>query len=276
MVESGRSYRRSCELASLNRSTYYYCAKENPDELVIRKRLRELALQRPRFGSPRLTVLIRREFGAINHKRVERIYKEEKLQVPVRRKRYRRGTIRSVPLLVPSQANERWSLDMMSDSLADGRRFRMLNIVDDFSRECVSIEVDTSLPGARVVRVLERLSEFRPLPKTIVTDNGPEFTSKAMLLWSEERDVRIHFIEPGKPSQNAFVESFNGKFRDECLNENWFYGLEDAREKIENWRVDYNTQRPHRSLRQLTPFEYKKKAENLNQEEGKELSFNLA
>jgi putative transposase len=181
-----------------------------------------------------------------------------------------------VPLLVPAQANARWSLDMMSDSLADGRRFRMLNIVDDFSRECVAIEVDTSLPGARVVRVLERLSETRSLPKTIVTDNGPEFTSKAMLLWSEERDIRIHFIEPGKPSQNAFVESFNGKFRDECLNENWFYGLEDAREKIENWRVDYNTQRPHRSLRQLTPFEYKEKIYNFNQEEEKELSFKMA
>ena len=276
MVDNGRSARQSCELASLNRSTYHYSAKENPDELVIRKRLRELALQRPRFGSPRLTVLIRREFGAVNHKRVERIYREEKLQVPVRRKRCRRRTIRSVPLLVPTTVNERWSMDLMSDSLADGRRFRMLNIVDDFSRESLAIEVDTSLPGTRAVRVLERLSEARGFPKTIVMDNGPEFTSKAMLLWSEERDVRLHFIEPGKPTQNAFVESFNGKFRDECLNENWFHGLEDAREKIENWRVDYNTQRPHRSLRQLTPFEYKKKSEKLNQEEGKELSFNLA
>ena len=167
-------------------------------------------------------------------------------------------------------------MDLMSDSLADGRRFRTLNIVDDFSRECVAIEVDTSVPGARVVRVLERLADTRELPKTIVMDNGPEFTSKAMLLWSEEQDVRLHFIEPGKPSQNAFVESFNGKFRDECLNENWFYGLEDARGKIETWRVDYNTQRPHRSLRQLTPFEYREKSEKLNQEEKKELSFSLA
>ncbi len=147
MVDNGRSARRSCELADLNRSTYRYSAKENPDELVIRKRLRELALQRPRFGSPRLTVLLRREFGAINHKRVERIYQEEKLQVPVRRKRYRRRTIRPVPLLVPTRPNERWSMDLMSDSLADGRRFRTLNIVDDFSRECVTVEVDTSLPG---------------------------------------------------------------------------------------------------------------------------------
>jgi putative transposase len=153
-------------------------------------------------------------------------------------------------------------MDLMSDSLADGRRFRTLNIVDDFSRECIVLEVDTSVPGARVVRVLEQLGKFRDLPRTIVVDNGTEFTSKAMLLWSENSGDRLRFIEPGKPSQNAFVESFNGKFRDECLNEHWFDGLQDAREKIETWRVDYNTQRPHRSLRQLTPFEYMEKAEN--------------
>lgn len=249
MSENGCSVRRACELISLNRSTYQYTARVNPEDEVLKKRLRELALQRPRFGSPRLTVLLRREFGPINHKRVERLYAEEQLQVPVRRKRYRRRTIRPIPLLVPTQANERWSMDLMSDSLADGRRFRTLNVVDDFSRECVAIEVDTSIPGARVVRVLEQLGQIGELPKTIVLDNGPEFTNRAMLLWSENSGVRLHFIEPGKPSQNAFVESFNGKFRDECLNEHWFDGLQDAREKIERWRVDYNTQRPHRSLR---------------------------
>lgn len=262
MSESGCSVRRSCELISLNRSTYQYTARIDPEDEILKKRLRELALQRPRFGSPRLTVLLRREFGPVNHKRVERLYAEEKLQVPIRRKRYRRRIIRSIPLLVPSQANERWSMDLMSDSLADGRRFRMLNIVDDFSRECIAIEVDTSIPGARVVRVLEHLGQIRELPRTVVLDNGTEFTSKAMLLWSENSGIRLHFIEPGKPSQNAFAESFNGKFRDECLNENWFDGMPDAREKIETWRVDYNTQRPHRSLRQLTPFEYREKTEN--------------
>jgi putative transposase len=275
MTESGRSTRRSCALASVPRSTYHYAAKDDPEELVIRNRLRELALQRPRFGSPRLTVLIRRELGPVNHKRVERIYQEEQLQVPVRRKRHRRRTIRSVPLLVPTRPNERWSMDLMSDSLADGRRFRTLNIVDDFSRECVAIEVDTSLSGARVVRVLEQLAETKGLPKKVVMDNGPEFTSKTLFLWSEERTVGLHYIEPGKPTQNPFVESFNGKFRDECLNENWFYGLEDARKKIEAWRIDYNTQRPHRSLRQLTPFEYMEKSGNLNKKEGNELSFSL-
>ena len=272
MSENGCSVRRACELISLNRSTYQYTARVNPEDEILKKRLRELALQRPRFGSPRLTVLLRREYGSINHKRVERLYAEEQLQVPVRRKKYRRKTTRAIPLLVPTQPNERWSMDLMSDSLADGRRFRTLNIVDDFSRECIAIEVDTSIPGARVVRVLEQLGRIRDLPRTIVLDNGTEFTSKAMLLWSENSGVRLHFIEPGKPSQNAFVESFNGKFRDECLNENWFYGLEDAREKIETWRVDYNTQRPHRSLRQLTPFEYKEKAENNQRIKRPELS----
>jgi len=272
MSVSGCSVRRSCELIALNRSTYQYRAQVNPEDKILKKRLRELALHRPRFGSPRLTVLLRREFGPVNHKRVERLYAEEKLQVPIRRKSYRRRTIRPTPLLVPTQANERWSMDLMSDSLADGRRFRTLNIVDDFSRECIAIEVDTSIPGARVVRVLEQLGQIRELPRTIVVDNGTEFTSKVMLLWSENSGVRLHFIEPGKPSQNAFAESFNGKFRDECLNEHWFDGMPDAREKIETWRVDYNTQRPHRSLRQLTPFEYKERAENNPMITGPELS----
>lgn len=276
MSGGGCSIRRACQLISLNRSTYQYNVRVNPEDEILKKRLRELALQRPRFGSPRLTVLLRREFGVINHKRVERLYGEEKLQVPVRRKRPRRRTIRPIPLLVPTKPSERWSMDLMSDSLADGRRFRTLNIVDDFSRECTAIEVDTSIPGSRVVRVLEQLREIRDLPKTIVLDNGTEFTSRAMLMWSESRGIRLHFIEPGKPSQNGFVESFNGKFRDECLNEHWFYGLQDARKKIEVWRVDYNTQRPHRSLRQLTPFEYKEKVEDIARINRKELSVTSA
>ena len=276
MLPTGRSERRACELVSLNRSTCQYVPREDPEELVIRKRLRELALERPRFGSPRLTVLIRREFGPINHKRVERLYAEENLQVPVRRKKYRRGTMRPVPLLVPSQPNERWSMDFMSDSLGNGRRFRTLNIVDDFSRECQAIEVDTSLSGVRVIRLLERLKETKQLPKTIVVDNGPEFTSKAMLMWTEENNIKLHFITPGKPTQNAFVESFNGKFRDECLNEHWFSSLDDARDKIEAWRVDYNTKRPHRSLKQLTPCEYKDKMHSIKKKQEPELSYGTA
>ena len=235
-----------------------------------------MALQRPRFGSPRLTVLIRREFGSINHKRIERIYAKEGLQVPLRRKKRRRGTVRQVPLALPTKPDERWSMDLVADSFSDGRRFRSLTIVDDFSRECPAIEVDTSISGARIVRVLERFSASCTLPKIIVTDNGPEFTSRAMLAWADENDVRLHFIEPGKPTQNAFIESFNGKFRDECLNENWFKNLGDARKKIEYWRHDYNTKRPHRSLRQMTPQEYRKKVDFKNSEKKKELSLAVA
>jgi len=275
MKDIGVSIRRACLLIDLNRSTYQYRCSEKADEQLLRKRLRELALQRPRFGSPRLTVFIRREFGAVNHKRVERIYSEEGLQVPLRRKKRRRGAVRQVPLALPSRPGERWSMDLVADSFSDGRRFRSLTIVDDFSRECPALEVDTSISGARVVRVLERLAQYCTLPKVIVTDNGPEFTSRAMLAWADENNVRLHFIEPGKPTQNAFVESFNGKFRDECLNENWFKSLDDAREKIERWRIDYNTTRPHRSLRQMTPLEYREKVDFKNKEKKKELSLAL-
>ena len=276
MKAIGASVRRACSLIDLNRSTYQYQPQKKADEALLRSRLKELALKRPRFGSPRLTVLIRREFGAVNHKRVERIYAEEGLQVPLRRKKRRRGVIRQVPLALPSRPSERWSMDLVADSFSDGRRFRTLTIVDDFSRECPAIEVDTSISGARIVRVLERLSESHKLPKVIVTDNGPEFTSQAMLAWADENNIRLHFIAPGKPTQNAFIESFNGKFRDECLSENWFKNLQDAREKIETWRHDYNTQRPHRSLQQMTPQEYRKKVDFKDNEKRKELSIAVA
>ena len=272
MKDIGVSVRRACGLIALNRSTYQYRSQKKDDEGLLRNRLKELALQRPRFGSPRLTVLIRREFGVVSHKRIERIYAEEGLQVPLRRKKRRRGAIRQVPLALPSRPGERWSMDLVADSFSDGRRFRSLTVVDDFSRECPAIEVDTSISGARIVRVLERLSKSHELPKVIVTDNGPEFTSRAMLIWADENNIRLHFIAPGKPTQNAFVESFNGKFRDECLNENWFKDLQDARDKIKTWRHDYNTQRPHRSLQQMTPQEYRRKVDFKDNEMRKELS----
>jgi len=156
----------------------------------------------------------------------------------------------------PARVNERWSMDFVSDGLSNGRRFRTLNIIDDFSRECPVIEVDTSLPGTRVVRILERLAETRGLPQAIVVDNGPELISKALDEWAYRNRVRLHFIEPGKPVQNAFVESFNGKFRDECLNEHWFTSLADAQQIIEAWRIDYNTKRPHSALAYATPEEF--------------------
>src|SRR5882672_11612385 len=190
---------------------------------------------------------LRRKGWAINHKLVYRLYREEGLVVR-RRVRKRIAAARRQQLDAPTKPDQRWSMDFVSDALADGRVFRTLNIIDDFSRECVAIEVDISLGGERVVRVLERLNEQRGLPERIVMDNGPEFTSKALDAWAHAAGVKLHFIRPGKPTENAFVESFNGRFREECLNENWFRNLIDARTTIENWRRHYNEERPHSSL----------------------------
>jgi len=250
----GLSQRRACRLAGLNQSTWQYKPIQR-GMTGLRERIIALAGERRRFGYRRLHILLRREGWAVNHKAVHRIYREEGLQVR-RRKRKRIASVERQPMTLPERINERWSMDFVSDGLSNGRRFRTLNIVDDFSRECPVIEVDTSLPGTRVVRVLERLSETRGLPKTIVVDNGPELISKALDDWACRNHVRLHFIQPGKPTQNAFVESFNGKFRDECLNEHWFISLADARRTIEAWRIDYNTQRPHSSLDYATPEEF--------------------
>jgi putative transposase len=202
-----------------------------------------------------LTVLLRREGWAVNHKRVYRLYREEGLGVR-RRKRKRIGAVERQVLAIPTRQNERWSMDFISDVLSAGRKFRSLNIVDDFNRECLAAEVDTSITGVRVVRVLEQLREFRGLPQLLVLDNGPEFAGQAVDVWAYEQGVKLHFIEPGKPVQNAFIESFNGKMRDECLNEHWFLSLGEARETIEAWRKDYNEVRPHTSLGNRTPREF--------------------
>jgi putative transposase len=191
----------------------------------------------------------------INHKKVERIYREEGLSL---RKRKRKKMAAQTRVIFPpaQRPNEHWSMDFVSDSLVTGRRFRALAVVDDCSRECPVIEVDTSLGGARVVQVLDRLAELRGLPKMITMDNGPEFTGRALDEWAYRTGVRLNFIRPGKPIENAFVESFNGRFRDECLNENWFMSLKHAREVIEAWRKDYNEARPHSPLEGLSPKEY--------------------
>jgi putative transposase len=191
----------------------------------------------------------------VNHKRVYRLYREEGLEVR-RRKRKRIGAVERQPLAIPTRRNERWSMDFISDALSEGRKFRSLNIVDDFNRECLAAEVDTSITGARVVRVLERLGEGRGLPQVLVMDNGPEFAGRAVDRWAYGQGVKLHFIEPGKPVQNAFIESFNGKMRDECLNEHWFLSLGEARETIEAWRRDYNEVRPHSALGNRTPKEF--------------------
>jgi len=225
-----------------------YAARPNNDH-ALRARLKVLAEQYPRYGCPLLHAMLRQEGLVLNRKRTYRIYIEEQLQV--RTKRRKKLTRPRVPMLVPSRPNERWSVDFVSDQLADGRRFRVLNVVDDFSRECVGQLVDTSISGARMARFLSELG--RPLPKTIVCDNGPELTCKAMFFWAHDHRVKLHFIQPGKPTQNAFVESFNGRFREGCLNQHWFRSLEHARAVIERWHVHYNEERPHSSLQFMTP-----------------------
>jgi len=249
----GVSQRRACHALGVARSTVRYESRRGDDP--IREPLRELAARRPRWGYRRLHVLLEREGMHCNHKRVYRIYHQEGLALRRRRRKKLRSMARVV-MPTPDGPNERWSMDFVGDTLANGRTFRTLNIVDDGSRECVAIEVDHGLSGLRVARVLEELAKQRPLPKTIVMDNGPEFTSRALDAWAYAHGVSLHFIRPGKPVDNAFVESFNGKFRDECLNENWFLDLDDARRKIEDWRQDFNTVRPHSSLGDRTPAEY--------------------
>ena len=248
------SERRACNIVRLSRSSCRYQAKPTNDT-EIRSRLRQLAEQRRKFGAPRLHVLLRREGFLINHKRTERLYREEGLSLRLKRRRKRSSHLRVV-LAAPERINQHWSMDFVSDSLCNGRRFRILTVVDDLSKECPVLEADHSLTGQRVTRVLDRVSLTRGLPDVITVDNGPEFISKAVDAWAYANGVKLHFIQPGKPTQNAYIESFNGKFRDECLNEHVFTSLHDAQQKIEAWRQDYNVNRPHRSLNQQTPEEF--------------------
>jgi putative transposase len=250
----GLSIRKACLLVNLSTSVYQYLLKPGNDG-DIRKRLRELAEQRKRFGSPRLHILLKREGLVINHKRTERLYREEGLAL--RRKRRRKGAA-GTRVILPSvqRVNERWSMDFVTDSIVTGRRFRALTIVDDYTRECPAIEVATSLGGRRVVGVLDRLAEIRGLPEVIKIDNGPEFAGKVLDEWAYRQGVKLSFIRPGKPIENAYIESFNGRLRDECLNTNWFISLKHARNIIEEWRKDYNEIRPHSSLKGFTPKEY--------------------
>jgi putative transposase len=238
----------------LPRASYDYRPVPDQDG-ELRDKIKEIAHQRRRFGCPRIHLMLRRAGLVINHKRTERIYREEGLSLR-KRKRKKTAAIARVILPPAEVPNERWSMDFVTDSLVTGRKFRCLVIVDDYSRECLAIEVDTSMGGPRVVSVLQRLFETRGLPKVITIDNGPEFPGRALDEWAYQRGVRLNFIRPGKPVENAYAESFIGRFRDECLNENWFVSLRDAREIIENWRQDYNEARPHTSLAGPTPREF--------------------
>jgi putative transposase len=250
--------RRACGLLQLPRASWYYRAHRR-DDTILRRRLRELAQARPRFGYLRLHVLLRREGWVINKKRVHRLYREEGLTVRLTRRRKRASHLRVVPP-APQQANERWGMDFVADTLLDGRRFRALTVVDYWSRHSQLIEVDFTLTGTKVVTALERVAKHSGYPHMITVDNGSEFASKALDAWAYAHGVKLDFIRPGKPVENAVIESFNGRFRDECLNANVFISLHDARQKIEAWRIDYNEHRPHGALGNLTPREFLRQA----------------
>jgi putative transposase len=254
----GHSERRACVLASLQRSTCQY-ESVRADDVELVERLRNLASERPRFGYRRLHALLRREGRRVNKKLVYRLYKSAGLAVR-RRGRRKLKITRPAPVAAVTCANERWSMDFVHDYLADGRRLRTLNVVDAFTRECLAIEVDTSLPALRVVRVLDKLVWEYGLPASFRVDNGPEFISMALDAWASQHGVKLDFIQPGKPTQNAHVESFNGRFRDECLAQARFPTLARARAEIELWRVDYNCNRPHSSLAYETPKAFGEKA----------------
>lgn len=250
----GVSQRRACKVLNVDRSSARY-RSIRPDDRDLREAMRQVAGERRRFGYRRIHIMLERQGIVMNQKKLRRLYREEKLQVRKRGGRKRAlGTRR--PMLLPSTINERWSLDFVSDAFTDGRRFRVLAVVDDFSRECLALVADTSLSGLRVTRELDTLIRLRGKPVTVVSDNGTELTSMAVLNWCQQTGVEWHYIQPGKPMQNAFVESFNGSFRDECLNETLFSSLTEARSHITEWKEDYNQNRPHSSLGNLTPSEY--------------------
>jgi putative transposase len=265
------SQRRACTVIGADRTSVRYRSRK-PDDGAIRVRLRALATARRRFGYRRLHLLLRREGLAMNHKRLRRLYAEERLQVRRRGGRKRALGTRA-PLSRPQGPNQRWSLDFVSDTLSDHRRFRILAVVDDFTRECLCLVADTSLSGLRVARALDAIIAERGRPARCVSDNGTELTSMAILRWSQETQVEWHYIAPGKPQQNAFVESFNGRLRDELLNETLFTSLAHARAVLDAWKDDYNTVRPHSSLGNLPPATYATLSDPTMQRDGALRSF---
>jgi len=258
------SERRACRLVGLSRDSY-----RNPpvvDEATQRLRAKIVAIAqvRRRFGYRRIHDLLRPEFPGVNHKRVYRLYSQEQLAVR-KRKKMRRAASERVPLTVATRVNEVWSMDFVSDSLANGRRIKSLTVADDFTHECVDIAVDYGISGQYVTRLLDRAACFRGYPAAVRTDNGPEFTCRAFIAWAQAHGVRHILIQPGRPMQNGYIESFNGKFRDECLNEHWFQTLQQARTEIAIWRQDYNEVRPHSSLGRIPPAEFAQRHRNNNQ-----------
>ena len=253
----GVSQRRACNVMQTDRSSVRYQSKRVNDN-EQREAIKRISKERRRFGYRRINVMLQREGIHMNHKKLRRTYAEEKLQVRRRGGRKRALGMRR-PMEVPDRPNQRWSLDFVSDAFTDGRRFRILTVVDDFSKENVLLVPDTAISGLRVTRELDQVFAERGMPRTIVSDNGTEFTSMAILKWVQDNGLDWHYIQPGKPTQNAFIESFNGKLRDECLNETLFASLSDAREELANWQDDYNNHRPHSSIGNLTPSEFVEK-----------------
>jgi len=253
----GLSIRKTCRIIGIERTSFKYNRKIKPDEEIIRKRLKELSQERMRFGYRRLHVMLCREGFVINHKRTQRIYRQENLMLRKKRRKKFASVLRpSRPEAV--RINHVWCMDFIHDRLDNGRQLKSMTLVDEYSRKCLTIEADTSLPGIKVVQALERVSFKDGLPEIISVDNGPEFIGKALDSWAYQRGIKLSFITPGKPTENPYVESFHDKFRDECLNLHWFLTLEHARNIIEKWRIDYNCQRPHSSLKNLTPEEFLK------------------
>lgn len=248
------SQRRACRLMGIVRASFRYQSRRG-DTSALRLRMRDLAASRVRYGYRRIHVLLRREGWVLNHKKVYRLYKLEGLSLRLKKTKKRVSRLRVVQPAALSP-NERWSLDFMSDTLGSGPRIRVLTIVDHFSRVSPAIEVDTSLPGRRVIEVLERAAEQYGLPRTICVDNGPEFSGRALDQWAHRQGVKLQFSRPGKPTDNAMIETFNAKVRGECLDQHWFTSLEEAKEQLEAWRQEYNEQRPHSSLNNQTPAEF--------------------
>jgi len=258
------SERRACHLVGLSRDSYRNPPVVDEATQQLSDKIVEIAQVRRRFGYRRIHDLLRPQFPGVNHKRVYRLYSLAQLAVR-KRKKVRRAASERVPLTVATRVNEVWSMDFVSDSLANGRRIKCLTVADDFTHECVDIAVDYGISGQYVTRLLDRAAIFRGYPAAVRTDNGPEFTCRAFIAWAQAHGVQHILIQPGRPMQNGYIESFNGKFRDECLNEHWFQTLPQARSEIAIWRQDYNEVRPHSSLGRIPPAEFAQRHRTKNQ-----------
>ena len=268
------SERRACRLVGLSRDSFRNPPMASEQTQALRCRIVDIAHQRRRFGYRRVHDLLRRDFPGVNHKRVYRLYREANLAVR-KRKKSKRPLNERVPLQLAKAVNEVWSMDFVSDSLSNGRRLKYLTVADDFSHECVDLSVDFGISGEYVTRLLDRAAVFRGYPNTVRTDNGPEFTSRVFMAWAQTHGIRHILIQPGRPMQNGYIESFNGKFRDEHLNESWFETLQQARNAASIWKQDYNQVRPHSSVGRIPPAEFAHLHRQRAANEGESINSNL-